>query len=117
MTAGLRRSAESHDGLMASGCGLLHQCPGEHPLASRETTAGVHLTITAGENINEGAAASNSSNSITQEAVKLTQDMLNDQSLNESNRKNIFNSAFHHVGIAICEDSYGKVWVTIDFAN
>ena len=38
---GLQTSARKHNLLMAGGCGLSNQCPGESALGDRETAAGV----------------------------------------------------------------------------
>jgi hypothetical protein len=40
VSSGLQTSSGRHNQLMASGCGLSHQCPGEPSLGSRETAAG-----------------------------------------------------------------------------
>ena len=53
ITAGLTTSATRHNSVMADGCGLSQQCPGEPPLGNRETDAGVDWSI-AGENVGEG---------------------------------------------------------------
>ena len=44
ITSGLETSSSQHNLLMADGCGLSHQCPGEAPLGDRETAAGVDWT-------------------------------------------------------------------------
>ena len=53
ISSGLDTSAGRHNAVMAGGCGLSHQCPGEPDLGARETAAGVAWTA-AGENIGEG---------------------------------------------------------------
>jgi uncharacterized protein YkwD len=53
LLAVLQISARRHNLLMADGCGLSHECPGEPTLGARETAAGVGWTA-AGENIGEG---------------------------------------------------------------
>jgi uncharacterized protein YkwD len=116
VTAGLRRSSERHNALMAAGCGLSHQCRGEHSLGERETAAGVHWTA-AGENIGEGGPMANSPAAIAHMALVLTQDMLNEHPPDDGHRKNILSTAFRHVGIAIFRDSSGTVWMTQDFSN
>jgi uncharacterized protein YkwD len=116
LTTALGRSAARHDRVMANGCGLSHQCPGEPSLGDRETAAGVPWT-TAGENIGEGGPVADSSAPIAQMAVVLTQDMLNEKPPDDGHRENILNSAFHHIGIAIRRDSSGTVWMTQDFSN
>jgi uncharacterized protein YkwD len=116
VSSGLVRSATAHNQLMAGGCGLSHQCPGEPPLGTRETDAGVHWT-SAGENIGEAGPISPASAAIAQAAVGLTQDMLNEKPPDDGHRLNILSSSFHHIGIAVYLDSSGTVWMTQDFSN
>jgi uncharacterized protein YkwD len=116
VTAGLDSSASTHNSTMASGCGLSHQCPGEPDLGARETAAGVHWTA-AGENIGEGGPVANSTSSIAQMAVTLTQSMLNEKPPNDGHRQNILSTSFTHIGIAVFRDSSGTVWLTQDFSN
>jgi uncharacterized protein YkwD len=116
VTAGLDSSASTHNSTMASGCGLSHQCPGEPDLGARETAAGVHWTA-AGENIGEGGPVANSTSSIAQMAVALTQSMLNEKPPNDGHRQNILSTSFTHIGIAVFRDSSGTVWLTQDFSN
>ncbi len=114
--AGLNSSAAAHNGRMADGCGLSHQCPGEPTLGTRETDAGVKWTA-AGENIGEGGPVSDTSAAIAQMAVGLTQDMLNEKPPDDGHRLNILSSTFTSIGIAVSIDSSGTVWMTQDFAN
>jgi len=114
--SGLDVSAGRHDQLMASGCGLTHQCPGEPALGARETAAGVQWTA-AGENIGEGGPVADTTSAITQMALTLTQDMLNEKPPDDGHRLNLLSSAFTHVGIAIIWSGNGTVWMTQDFAN
>ncbi len=116
VTAGLRSSSGSHNALMAAGCGLSHQCPGEPPIGARETAAGVSWT-TAGENIGEGGPVPGTQTAIAQMAVMLTNDMLGEQPPNDGHRKNLLSSAFHHIGIAVFRSTSGTVWMTQDFSN
>ena len=116
ITAGLTTSADRHNSAMADGCGLSHQCPGEPPLGSRETDAGVHWS-TAGENVGEGGRVADSPDAIAQMAKELTTDMLNERPPDDGHRKNILSSQFHHIGIAVFRDSHGTVWLTQDFSN
>jgi uncharacterized protein YkwD len=116
ISSGLNSSSGAHNALMAQGCGLSHQCPGEPSLGQRETNAGVHWTA-AGENIGEGGPVSNTGSSIAQMAVTLTQDMLNEQPPNDGHRLNILSSTFRFVGITVSRDSSGTVWMTQDFSN
>ncbi|MCQ4040856.1 CAP domain-containing protein [Streptantibioticus rubrisoli] len=116
ITAGLTRSAEAHNQVMAGGCGLSHQCPGEAALGDRETAAGVQWS-SAGENIGEGGPVSSSPQDIAAMAVQLTQGMLNEQPPDDGHRRNILSSGFTHIGIAVHRDAQGTVWLTQDFSN
>ena len=116
LSTGLDSSAAAHNARMAAGCGLSHQCPGEPPLGTRETDAGVVWT-SAGENIGEGGPVPDTSSAIAQMAVDLTADMLNEKPPDDGHRLNILSSAFHHIGIAVSVDSAGTVWMTQDFSN
>ena len=97
VSSGLNLSASRHNTVMASGCGLSHQCPGEAALGARETAAGVTWT-SAGENIGEGGPVASSTTAIAQMAVTLTQDMLAEKPPDDGHRLNILSSAFHHIG-------------------
>jgi uncharacterized protein YkwD len=116
VSSGLDSSSAAHNSLMAQGCGLSHQCPGEPSLGQRETNAGVHWTA-AGENIGEGGPVSNTDTAIAQMAVTLTQDMLNEQPPDDGHRLNILSSTFRFIGITVSRDSSGTVWMTQDFSN
>jgi uncharacterized protein YkwD len=116
LSPGLDRSAGGHNALMAAGCGLSHQCPGEPALGTRETDAGVTWT-SAGENIGEGGPVPDTSAGIAQMALALTQDMLNEKPPDDGHRLNILSSSFRIIGIAVFRDSSGTVWMTQDFAN
>jgi len=113
---GLDTSAGRHNAVMAAGCGLSHQCPGEPALGARETAAGVHWTA-AGENIGEGGPVADTEAAIAQLAVGLTQSMLDEKPPDDGHRLNILSSTFAHLGIAVYRDSSGTVWLTQDFAN
>ncbi|HEY6491926.1 MAG TPA: CAP domain-containing protein [Trebonia sp.] len=116
VTAGLESSSSAHNMLMAGGCGLSHQCPGEAAIGQRETDAGVDWTA-AGENIGEGGPVADTDAAIAQMAVGLTQSMLDEQPPNDGHRMNILSTAFTHIGIAVYRDSAGTVWLTQDFSN
>jgi uncharacterized protein YkwD len=116
LLAGLNKSAAAHNQVMASGCGLSHQCPGEPAFGDRETAAGVHWT-SAGENIGEGGGVGSSASAIAQSAVGLTQMMLDEKAPDDGHRRNILSSGFTHVGIDVYRDSSGTVWMTQDFSN
>jgi uncharacterized protein YkwD len=116
VTAGLESSSSAHNLLMADGCGLSHQCPGEPPIGDRETAAGVVWTA-AGENIGEGGPVADTTAATAAMAVGLTQSMLNEQPPNDGHRLNILSTTFTHIGIAVYRDSSGTVWLTQDFSN
>ncbi len=116
VSSGLDISAARHTSVMAAGCGLSHQCPGEPGLGARETAAGVHWTA-AGENIGEGGPVPDSAAAIAQMAVGLTQSMLDEKPPDDGHRLNILSSAFTHTGISVYRDSSGTVWMTQDFSN
>ncbi|GAA2002483.1 sigma-70 family RNA polymerase sigma factor [Catenulispora subtropica] len=116
LTAGLNKSAAAHTSVMASGCGLSHQCPGEAGLGDRETAAGVSWSA-AGENIGEGGPVSNTNDAIAKMAVGLTNSMLAEKPPNDGHRRNILSTSFHHIGISIFRDSSGTVWMTQDFSD
>ena len=114
--SGLETSSARHNQLMAAGCGLEHQCPGESPLGERETAAGVRWTA-AGENIGQGGPVADTPAAISQMAVALTNAMLAEKPPDDGHRLNILSSSFTHVGIAVYRDSNGTVWLTQDFSN
>jgi uncharacterized protein YkwD len=114
--AGLQTSSAQHTQLMASGCGLSHQCPGEPSLGERETAAGVEWS-TAGENIGEGGPVADTTAAITQMAVTLTNDMLAEQPPDDGHRLNILSPSFTAIGITVYRDGNGTVWMTQDFSN
>ncbi|HEX4288097.1 MAG TPA: CAP domain-containing protein [Trebonia sp.] len=116
VTAGLDASSSAHNSLMAGGCGLSHQCPGEPALGNRETAAGVGWTA-AGENIGEGGPVAGTTAAIAQMAVGLTQSMLDEKPPDDGHRLNILSSTFTHIGIAVYRDGSGTVWLTQDFSN
>jgi uncharacterized protein YkwD len=116
ISSGLDTSAGRHTAVMAGGCGLSHQCPGEPDLGARETAAGVAWTA-AGENIGEGGPVADTPAAIAQMAVGLTQSMLAEKPPDDGHRLNILSSAFTHTGISVFRDSSGTVWMTQDFSN
>jgi uncharacterized protein YkwD len=116
LTTGLETTSSAHNLLMADGCGLSHQCPGEPPIGTRETDAGIDWTA-AGENIGEGGPVADTTAAIAAMAVGLTQSMLNEQPPNDGHRLNILSTSFTHIGIAVYRDSSGTVWLTQDFSN
>ena len=113
---GLGISSARHNAVMAEGCGLSHQCPGEPSLGQRETNAGVQWTA-AGENIGEGGPVADSSSAIAQMATRITQSMLDEQPPSDGHRENILSRTFRFIGITVTRDSHGTVWMTQDFSN
>lgn len=116
LLSGLDTSAAAHDRVMAGGCGLSHQCPGEAAFGDRETAAGVRWTA-AGENIGEGGGVTDSDSAIAAGAVGLTQMMLDEKPPDDGHRQNILSSSYTHIGIDVYRDSSGTVWMTQDFSN
>ena len=116
VTTGLETTSSAHNLLMADGCGLSHQCPGEPAIGARETAAGIDWTA-AGENIGEGGPVADTTAAIAAMAVGLTQSMLDEQPPNDGHRLNILSTSFTHIGIAVYRDSSGTVWLTQDFSN
>lgn len=116
ISSGLTKSASAHTSVMASGCGLSHQCPGEAGLGDRETAAGVSWS-SAGENIGDGGPVSDTNAAIASMAVGLTNSMLAEQPPDDGHRRNILSSGFHHIGISVYRDSSGTVWMTQDFSD
>ena len=116
MSSDLINSATAHNNLMAGGCGLTHQCPGEAAIGDRETAAGVQWTA-AGENIGDGGPEADTQSAMASRAVSLTNDMLAEQPPDDGHRLNILSSSYTEVGIAVTENSSGTVYMTQDFAN
>ena len=116
ISAGLTKSAGAHTSVMASGCGLSHQCPGEAALGDRETAAGVSWSA-AGENIGDGGPVSDTNAAIASMAVGLTNSMLAEQPPDDGHRRNILSTDYHHIGISVFRDSSGTVWMTQDFSD
>ena len=115
-STGLDQSASAHNLTMANGCGLSHQCPGEPPIGTRETDAGVHWT-SAGENIGNAGPQADTTAAIAAAAVRLTRDMLNEKRPDDGHRLNILGSSFARIGIAVYRSRSGTVWLTQDFSN
>lgn len=116
MSDGLIRSAAAHNAVMAGGCGLSHQCPGEAALGDRETAQGVQWS-SAGENIGQASGIGSSTQEIASAAVGLTHSMLGEQPPDDGHRQNILSTSFSHIGIAVHRDADGTVWLTQDFSG
>jgi uncharacterized protein YkwD len=116
LSPGLETSSRAHTLVMAGGCGLSHQCPGEPALPARLTQAGVRWT-SSGENIGDGGPESDTGAAIAQLAVTLTQDMLAEKPPDDGHRLNILSSSFRSIGICVYRDADGIVWMTQDFSG
>jgi uncharacterized protein YkwD len=114
LSSGLETTSQAHTLLMAGGCGLSHQCPGEPVLGQRLTAAGVPWT-SCGENVGDGGPEPDTAAAIAQMAVGLTQDMLNEQPPDDGHRLNILSSEFRFIGIYVFSGAGGTVWMTQDF--
>ena len=115
LSADLSSASVAHNTLMINGCGLSHQCPGEAGLGDRFTAAGVSWT-SAGENIGYGSAGSSEA-AIVGAANGLTDSMLAEVAPNDGHRRNLLNTGFKRIGLAVTRDSKGLVWMTQDFVN
>jgi uncharacterized protein YkwD len=115
LNADLSRASELHNQLMIGGCGLSHQCPGEAGLGDRFTAQGVRWT-SAGENIGYGSAGSSQA-AVVGAANGLTDSMLAEQPPNDGHRRNLLNTGFRQIGLAVDRDANGLVWMTQDFVN
>jgi uncharacterized protein YkwD len=116
LSAGLEVSSGEHTAMMAGGCGLSHQCPGEARFSARISRAGVSWT-SCGENIGDYGPAPDNAAAIAQAAVQLTQQMLNERPPDDGHRLNILSPSFRHIGIRVSRDARGWVWMTQDFSG
>ena len=107
----LAKCARAHSHLMASGCGLQHQCPGEPAPGTRITGEGVHWT-SWGENISYYGGDGNYSNDIQ----KIEQMMIN-EGPGGYHYDNLMSTTFKQVGVGVGIDSKGYVWLTEDFVQ
>jgi uncharacterized protein YkwD len=109
--ATLAGGARAHSNLMASGCGLQHQCPGEPAPGTRITNEGVHWT-SWGENIGYAGGYGSYSNDIQ----VIEKSMIN-EGPSGYHYKNLMSTSFKEVGVGVSIDSKGYVWVTEDFVQ
>lgn len=109
--AALATGARAHSHLMASGCGLQHQCPGEPAPGTRITNEGVHWT-SWGENIGYYGGDGNYSNDIQQ-----IERMMINEGPGGYHYDNLMSTAFKQIGVGVSIDSKGYVWVTEDFVQ
>src|SRR5579864_1875454 len=111
----LERSAHQHDLVMASGCGLMHQCPNEPDLGTRISSQGVQWQ-TVGENIGEGGPISSNDDAWNFVSM-IHQSMMAEKPPDDGHRRNLLSTAFHRIGISIYIDAHNTLWLTEDFAN
>jgi uncharacterized protein YkwD len=111
----LERSARQHDLVMASGCGLKHQCPNEPDPATRISQQQVQWQ-TVGENIGEGGPVS-SSDSAWNMVLMIHHAMMAEKPPDDGHRRNLLSKDFHRIGISIYIDPQHTLWLTEDFAN
>ncbi|MDT4995360.1 MAG: hypothetical protein QOH97_5252 [Actinoplanes sp.] len=115
LSANLSNASVAHNNLMINGCGLSHQCPGEASLGDRFTAAGASWT-SAGENIGLGSSGASDAQ-IVAAANGLTDSMLAEQPPNDGHRRNLLNTGYKKIGLAVARDSKGVTWMTQDFVN
>ena len=111
----LERSTRQHDLVMATGCGLMHQCPNEPDLGTRISNQGVQWQ-TVGENIGEGGPIS--SNDDAWNIVSMIhQGMMAEKPPDDGHRRNLLSKDFHRIGISIYIDAKHTLWLTEGFAE
>jgi uncharacterized protein YkwD len=116
MSDGLVRAAAKHTKLMAGGCGMQHQCPGEADLGQRISAENVSWN-SVGENIGYGGPVDRTDAAVVGMGKRLTESMLAETPPNDGHRRNILNAGFRHVGIVLYQDTKGTVWMTQDFSS
>jgi uncharacterized protein YkwD len=116
MLSGLVASAHQHNLVMAGGCGLSHQCPGEAAFGDRIRAQGVRW-MAAGENIACTSFVANNVTAITDSAKGLNLSMYNEKPPDDGHRRNLLSSTFTHIGIDVYRDGKGRLWLTEDFTN
>lgn len=116
MSSGLVTSANKHTMLMADGCGLSHECPGEASFGDRIDAANVSWS-SVGENVGSGGPVERTDEAVVGMGKEVTKMMLAETAPNDGHRRNILNDDFHHVGIRLFQGSDGTVWLTQDFSD
>ena len=111
----LERSARLHDLVMASGCGLMHQCPNEPDVGTRISNQGVQWQA-AGENIGEGGPVYTTSDAWNM-ILMIHNGMMGEKPPDDGHRRNLLSRDFHRIGISIYIDSHNTLWLTEDFAS
>lgn len=107
----LAAGARAHSNLMASSCGLQHQCPNEPDPCTRITNEGVSW-MSCGENIGMAVGYPSYSDDLQQ----IEQGMIN-EGPGGGHYQNLMSTAFQNVGVGVAIDSNGAVWVTEDFVQ
>jgi len=108
----IARAAQKHNGQMASGCGMSHQCSGEPRLGTRLTNEGVQWS-SCGENVGYATAGNNAWNGI----LRIYNAMMGEKPPDDGHRRNLLSTSFQRIGIAVHIDGKGLVWLTEDFAR
>jgi uncharacterized protein YkwD len=116
MLSGLVASAHKHNLVMASGCGMSHQCSGEAAFGDRISAQGVRWTA-AGENIAVAPWVSNNVTAMTAAAKDLNESMYHETPPDDGHRRNLLSSAYTHMGVDVYRDSKGRLWLTEDFTS
>jgi uncharacterized protein YkwD len=111
----LERSAHQHDLVMATGCGLMHQCPNEPDLGTRISNQGVQWQA-VGENIGEGGPVSSKDDAWNIVSM-IHQGMMAEKPPDDGHRRNLLSKVFHRIGISIYIDAHHTLWLTEDFAD
>jgi uncharacterized protein YkwD len=109
----LANAARAHSNVMASGCGLFHQCPREANPSMRVLTAWGPVTGTSwntGENIHHKPPAPSYDDAILQ----MHQDFMSEGPAG-GHYRNILSPIFQYVGVGIVIDTAGDAWLTEDF--
>ncbi|MFG1609125.1 CAP domain-containing protein [Actinoplanes sp. NPDC049265] len=115
LDADLSKASERHnEAMLSNGCGLSHRCAGEADLGPRFNVQGVQFR-TAGENIGFRSGGSSSADLIDA-ANRITDSMLAETPPEDGHRKNLLNSDFRKIGLAVSRDD-GLVWFTQDFVG
>jgi len=111
----LVQSAHQHDLVMASGCGLMHQCPNEPDVGTRISNQGVQWQ-TVGENIGEGGPVYTNDDDWNM-VLMIHQGMMAEKPPDDGHRRNLLSKDFHRIGVSIYIDAHNTLWLTEDFAN
>ncbi len=111
----LVQSGRLHDLVMAGGCGLQHQCPGEPDVGKRISNQGVQWQA-AGENIGEGGPVYTDSDAWNM-VLMIHNGMMGEKPPDDGHRRNLLSRDFHRIGISIYIDTHNTLWLTEDFAS